>query len=132
MEVHSHRGVEIAKSSDELVALLSLLDNKGGGEYWVNPTGKEYPCLNIRFCGRWADVHSFEREGSVLRCLRPDAAEKLPGSFTKFEFDGWYEPEGQHMTPNEFVIERDTAIHIARAFFKSNCVPTDVQWYRLV
>jgi hypothetical protein len=132
MEVHSHRGVEKANSADEFVDLLSLFDQCGGGEYWCSQNADDYPCLVIRFQCNWADVHWFEAEDSVHRCLRPDGADPLPGSFTKFEFEGWYEPEGQHMTPNEFVIDRETAFDIAREFFKSAILPRDVEWCRQV
>ena len=112
-----------------LDAALASRDDRGGGMFWLTPEPERYPTLALRVSGEVADVHYFPWDGHPgFRCLGGDG---LPnGGSTTLVYEGCDPATGEE-TPNEFVIPFETALAIAKEFFRTKQMSAAVSWFEL-
>lgn len=112
-----------------LEAVLRQRDPRGGGDFWLSGGDDTFPCLGIRVSGPHSDIHYFpEDRHPGFRCL---GGEGLPSEgTTTFVFDGCDPAMGEDV-PNDFVVSFDTAVVVAKEFFRTRELPVCCEWFEL-
>jgi hypothetical protein len=117
----------IVRSSDELHQVLSSVDGRGGGEFWLASPGQEFPCLAIRTSAGQADVQYFQAEGHPG--FRRQSGSLNPND-SVFQFEGC-DPYAGELVPGEFVVSLAEALAIAEHFMQHGGMCDPSKWSEL-
>jgi hypothetical protein len=113
-----------------LEAALSDRDAKGGAWFLLGDSDQGYPQLSITVSGGVADVHYYPRDGHAgFRCMAPDQLSDVD-AFTTFVYEGC-DPASGEQVPNEFVVQVDVAMSVAKAFLATRGLLPSVRWFEL-
>jgi hypothetical protein len=117
------------QDDESLDTALTWRDHLGGGIFWLTSDEQVYPALAMRVSGDLAEVHFFPRDNHPgFRCL---GGRGLPErGWTTLVYQGC-DPASGEQTPNEFVVPFETALSVAKEFFRTKQMSETVSWFEL-
>ncbi|MBX3628053.1 MAG: hypothetical protein KF892_23795 [Rhizobacter sp.] len=127
--IHGHLRSWTVTTSEELRAVLSLKDSRGGGLFWLSLPDREFPCVAIRSSGPHFDAIYFPDEGHAGYWCCNSSAER-PETSLLFQYESCDPFEGE-IVEAEFVISFDLAISVADHFMKSGAMYESAQWFEI-
>ena len=127
LSVSSHLPDRVVRSNNELREVLSAVDRRGGGEFWLASPHQKFPCLAVRTSAGQAAIHYFPTEGHPgFRRL----AEHPNQSDLVFQFEGC-DPYDGESNPGEFVIPLAEALTVADHFMQQGGMCEPSKWFEL-
>jgi hypothetical protein len=127
--VSSHHKLQVASTVDDLRAILSTPDSRGGGEFWLATEADKYPCLAIRVSDGQCDVHYFPVEGHP-GYRRLSAIQQNQGEYVTLRFEGC-DPYGGEEMPAQFILPLQEGLDIASAFMRTGTLSEPMRWFEL-
>lgn len=127
--VSSHRKSQVASTVDELRAMLSSPDGRGGGSFWLSTEKLPFPCLAIRVSDGQCDVHFFPFEGHP-GFRRLSSVQRGGDEHVVLRFEGCDPHDGEE-TPAEFALPLSEGLDIASAFMRERAISDPEHWYEL-
>lgn len=131
MIISSRQQLEKVDDEDTLAALLALRDSRGGGEFWVADAPGSFPCLAVVVSGGLSHVTYFpaERHPGYRALGNLDGAGPA-GEFATLVWEGC-DPASGEQVPWRFVLPFETALTIARDFFRNRSRSGSIEWLEL-
>ena len=127
--VSSHHKLQVASTVDELRAMLSAPDSRGGGEFWLATEADRFPCLAVRVSDGQCDVHYFPFDGHP-GYRRLSAIQRNQDEYVALRFEGCDPYDGEE-TPAEFILPLHEGLDIASAFMREGTMSEPVRWLEL-
>jgi hypothetical protein len=131
MRIDGHHREWSAADETALEQVLRFRDRVGGGQFWLSHDDGSYPAVAIRVSGDVADVHYFPFEGHPgFRALASPAGPDHGRNTTTLVYEGC-DPSSGEESPVEFILPVDTAVSLAREFFRTRTRPSGASWFEL-
>jgi hypothetical protein len=118
---------EVIGTIEGLRNSLATPDSRGGGEFWLDVVGRDFPCIAVRTTRGHADVHYFPSSGHpgfrlLSNCSQP--------TDVNFQFEGC-DPYDGELVPGEFVVELSAAQAVAVQFMEAGEIHDLSNWFEV-
>ena len=127
MKVYDFYGEYNCKSEDELLKALKVRSKNSSNEFELR-NDAEYPFMTILIKEDYACVHYFKDEQDVGRYAFSRDSVQIEDEYITFNMGS---EDMETEVSNKMVISVEKAYTVAKDFFNTSQMSSDVEWYQL-